>query len=83
MDFISNMKRLYKLHKRIEKGRTGGRAQLAREMKMNPVTLSKKFYELEELGAMVKFDKIMNSYYYTNNFKWDLTISFEDETEES
>lgn len=78
MDYIKNILKLEELHKVIEKGRTGSLTQLAERMHMPKPTLKRKLEELEALGARIEYDKCTSSFYYLNNFTFEIIITSHD-----
>ncbi len=68
---------LEKINRQIRLGHTGGQTEFAKKMRMDPTTLGRKLTQLETLGAIIAYDRSLNTYYYLNNFNLHLDISYD------
>lgn len=79
MDAKLGLKVLYELrdiHIAITKGHTGGAKEFAQKLNLTTSTFNHRLDALKSLGADILYDRIYNSYYYTNDFEFDITIKY-------
>lgn len=65
LDYLERIKHLYSL---IKKERTGTSDEIAVRMHVSRRTVMSYFSELRSLGAVIKYDKLRNTYYFENSF---------------
>ena len=75
MNYVERIKKLEELVNRIKKGRTGTQMQLAKEMHTSKTSLNRWFSELSDMGAEIKFDRILNTYYINNEFSLHVQVT--------
>lgn len=75
MRLIKNLERLQLLHHRIETERTGTSIQLARKMNISQRLVYNLLDELKEYGAAICYDRGRKTYYYDNEFQFEVEIS--------
>lgn len=74
---IKTIQLLEQINHQIRLRHTGGQIEFARKMRIHPTTLSRRMNQLETLGAMIAFDRTLNTYYYLNNFNLHLEITYD------
>ena len=74
---IKSIQILEQINRHIHMGHTGGQHEFARRLHMHPTTLARRLAQLEMLGAQIAYDKLLNSYYYLNNFDLHLEIKYD------
>jgi predicted DNA-binding transcriptional regulator YafY len=67
MNQIKNLKNLAVLAKLIHQERTGRPKQLAKRLSISCRTLYRKIGELNAYGMKIKYCRIQNTYYYSND----------------
>jgi predicted transcriptional regulator len=76
MSYIDNILKLQEIHKLIEKQATGKADDFAIKVGVKHTTMFRKLDELRSMGAIIKFDDKLNTYYYENNFHISVQISY-------
>lgn len=79
MDAKLGLKVLYELqdiHIAITKGHTGGAREFAQKLNLTLSTFQHRLDTLKSLGAIILYDRILNTYYYTNDFEYEIKIKF-------
>lgn len=73
MKKLENLKQLKKIHVRIKHSTTGNPVKLAKEIGVTRRQLFAYLDYLRDLGAVIAYDRLHDTYYYENYF--DLKIS--------
>ena len=63
---------LYRVHELIKKGRTGTPDEFAQIMQVSRRQLYKMIQTLKNYGASVKYDRALQTFYYTDSFTINL-----------
>lgn len=71
---LKTLCQIHEIHTLILKGHTGGTKVFAERMKMPVTTFVHRLDALRNLGADIVFDRIQNSYVYTNNFEFEFHV---------
>lgn len=73
MKWIEHLILLNRLDKLIQRKATGNYQQLASRLKVAPRTVYNLLEILEELGAQIKYCKLRQSYYYSNEINFEFS----------
>ena len=79
MATIINTIKLAKLHTLIKSGINYTSTELAKRIGISTSCVYNYFDELEQYGAMIKYDKTNKRYYYTNDFEFKIIIISEEQ----
>lgn len=70
-DYLERIKRLYNL---IKMEKSGNRRQIAERMRLSERTVANYISELKSMGAVINYDIIRNTYYFSNDFTLEATF---------
>lgn len=71
IDYIQRIKRLYTI---IKLGHTGNKSLIAKNMHVTTRSITNYMNQLRAMGAVIKFNKMKNSYYFVNDFEFEASI---------
>ncbi|MBS3771790.1 MAG: HTH domain-containing protein [Bacteroidales bacterium] len=74
MDFYQRLVKLERIHRSILTRSTGTPAQLASKVNIARRTLYEYLDQLKSLGAEIAYSRTIQSYYYVNDFNFQLRI---------
>ena len=74
LDIYETLVLLVDLHKLIKEKRTGNIATLCTLFGQTYSGIGRRLDQLRDMGAEIGFDRNIQSYYYTNDFEFELTI---------
>ena len=75
MKYIKHIERLQKLNKLIEQQRTGSPTELANRLGISRSKMYEILDEIRSLGKRIKYDRSLESFYYTDHAKLDIKFS--------
>lgn len=65
----ARIQQMIELHELILKKRTGTYRDMCKAMHMSKSNVGRLLETLRALGAIIEFDRILNTYYYVNDFE--------------
>jgi len=81
MNHLERFARLVSVYLLIKQGKTGSPSDIAKKMRI----CRSQFYnikeELEDYGAIIKYSRKLNTFYYDNNFELRETAFWKNEVE--
>ncbi len=75
MKFIKQIEQYKKLDKLIEQACTGRPDELASRLQISRTQLYEVLETLKYLGAPIKYNRVIKSFYYTHKFKLSISIN--------
>jgi len=77
MKFIKTIERLQKLERLIQTKKTGAPSMLAERLKISRRQLFNILEDLKLMGAPIKYNKVIKSYYYEEEFGLDIQFKIQ------
>lgn len=74
--YIENLIRLQELHRIIERGKTGNADAISKKLNISRAVFYFRLDDLKALGAEIQYDRIQKSFYYINDFKMEIKITY-------
>jgi len=76
MSSIKTLERLQRLHSLIEQECTGSPLELSRKLHISERTVYNLLDQLKDFNAEITYDRSRRTYYYRNDFKLQIQLSF-------
>ena len=74
MDIFDSLRRLQRIHQLILQEATGTPDELARQFRLNKRHIYNILDKLREQGAVIEYSSAKFSYYYVEDFEFDIKI---------
>lgn len=83
MNFFTTLGKMNQLHRLIDAEKTGNPDVLARRLGISRSTLYRMIEELKSYDAPIEYSRRMETFYYTQNYEFNLSCSIKVITSES
>ena len=74
MDFFSNLQRFHRIHQLISQETTGTPGELSERFRLQKRQIYNILDELREQGAVIKYSNTKRTYYYEEDFEFEIRI---------
>jgi transcription initiation factor IIE alpha subunit len=74
VDFFNNLHRFHRIHQLILQEATGTPDELARQFRLNKRHIYNILDKLREQGAIIEYSSAKFSYYYVEDFEFEIKI---------